>query len=75
MSKWAEIRCDFFDEEEEKYFVDAWKTDNSNEEGIVIAKIDLADGTVEYLDENAKTDEYAQEVIREMLENGYVLTE
>ena len=21
MSKWSDIRCDFFDEEEEKYFV------------------------------------------------------
>ena len=36
MSKWSEIRCDFFDEEEEKYFVDAWKTDDGNEEGTVI---------------------------------------
>ena len=75
MSKWSEIRCDFFDEEEEKYFVDAWETDDDNEEGTVIAKLDLADGTVEYLDENAKTDEYAQAVIKEMLEEGYVLTE
>lgn len=75
MSKWSEIRCDFFDEEEEKYFVDAWKTDDDNEEGTVIAKLDLADGTVEYLDEDAKTDEYAQEVIKEMLEEDYILTE
>ena len=72
MSKWSEIRCDFFDEEEEKYFVDAWKTDDGNEEGTVIAKLDLAAGSVEYL---AKTDEYAQEIIKEMLEEGYVLTE
>lgn len=57
------------------YFVDAWRTDDENEEGTVIAKLDLADGTVEYLDEDAKTDEYAQEVIKEMLEEGYVLTE
>ena len=75
MSKWSDIRCDFFDEEEEKYFVDAWRTDDDNEEGTVIAKLDLADGTVEYLDEDAKTDEYAQEVIKEMLEEGYILTE
>ena len=75
MSKWSDIRCDFFDEEEEKYFVDAWKTDDDNEEGTVIAKLDLANETVEYLDEDAKTDEYAQAVINEFLENGYVLTE
>ena len=75
MSKWREIRCDFFNEEEEKYYVDAWKTGNDNEEGKVIAKIDLANGTVEYLDEDARTDEDAQVVINEFLENGYVLTE
>ena len=75
MSKWREIRCDFFNEEEEKYYVDAWKTGNDNEEGKVIAKIDLANGTVEYLDEDARTDEDAQIVINEFLENGYVLTE
>ena len=75
MSKWAEIRCDFFDEEEAKYFVDAWETDDDNEEGTVIVKLNLADGTLEYLDEDAKTDEYAQEVIKEILEIGYILTE
>lgn len=75
MSKYTEIRCDFFNEEEEKYYVDAWQTDDDNEEGTVIAKIDLADKTVEYLDEDARTDEYAQEIIKEILEDGYVLTE
>ena len=75
MSKWSDIRCDFFDEEEEKYFVDAWRTDDDNEEGTVIAKLDLADGTVEYLDEDAKTDEYAQEVIKEMFKECSILGE
>ena len=36
---------------------------------------DYRNETVEYLDEDAKTDEYAQEVIKEMLEEGYILTE
>ena len=75
MSKWAEIRSNYYDEEEEKQFVDAWLTDNDDEEGTVIAKIDLATKTVEYLDADARYDEYAQEVINEVLENGYVLTE
>ena len=75
MSKYAEIRCDFFDDEEDKWFVDAWLTDDDNEEGFVIAKIDLATKTVEYLDADARYDEYAQEVIKEMLEDRYVLTE
>ena len=66
MSKWKEIRCTFFNAMEEKYMVDAWETDNDNEKGTRIAKIDFADGTVEYIDEDAKTDEYAQKVLKEM---------
>ena len=75
MSKYAEVRSDFYDEEEEKQFVDAWMNDDDNKEGTVIAKIDLATGEIEYLDEDARTDEYAQEVISEVLKEGYVLTE
>ena len=37
MSKWSEIRINFFDEEEKKWSVDAWETDDDNEEGSVIA--------------------------------------
>lgn len=75
MSKWAEIRSDYYDDEEEKQYVDAWLTNDGGEEGKVIAKIDLATKEVEYLDSDARHDEYAQEVISEVLENGYVLTE
>ena len=74
-SKWAEIRADYYDDEEEKQYIDAWETDDDDEEGSVIAKIDLASGEVEYLDDDAKSDPYAQEVIKEMIEEGYVLTE
>lgn len=70
MSKWSEIRINFYDEEEQKWFVDAWQTDDDNEEGAVIAKIDLSTKTVEYLDEDAKTDAYAQEEIKEFLEEN-----
>lgn len=75
MSKWSEIRIDFFDTEENKWSVDAWETDDDDEEGSVIAKIDLDTGTVEYLDADAKTDEYAQEEIKEMLKNGRTFME
>lgn len=73
MSKWSEIRINFFDEEEKKWSVDAWETDDYNEKGSVIAKIDLYTGTVEYLDADAKTDEYVQEEIREFLKDGELL--
>lgn len=64
MSKWYEIHSDNFDEYEECYTVDAWLTDDENEQGKVIAKIytDGGKGTV-YLDEDAKTDTLAQELI------------
>ena len=67
MSKYAEIRCDFYDNEEEKWFVDAWFTDDDNEEGTVIAKVNYKTKEVEYLDNDAKTDSLAQEVINGIL--------
>ena len=75
MSKWNNIDCNDFDEDSQKYVVTAYKTDDPDEKGTVIAKIDLADKSVEYIDETAKTDDYAKKVISEMLKNGYVLTE
>ena len=69
MSKWAEIRNDYCDEEEGKVFIDAWKTDSDSEEGTVIAKVDYKTKEVEYLNNAAKTDSYAQEVIAETLKN------
>lgn len=62
-SYWAEIQCDYFDEEDQVWVVDAWKTEKEDEEGIAVAKI-TKDGTVTYLDERAKTDAYVQDVIR-----------
>lgn len=67
MSKWAEIRNDYCDEEEEKVYIDAWKTCNDNEEGKVIAKVDYKTKEIQYLNKAAKTDDYAQEVIIETL--------
>lgn len=67
ISKYRKIRNNFVDEEDHKVYIDAWKTKNPNEEGSVIAKIDLATYEVEYLDERAKRDPYAQEMIRETI--------
>lgn len=69
MSKWAEIRNNYCDEEEGKVYIDAWKTSNGNEEGEAIAKVDYKTKEIEYLNEAAKTDEYAQEVIKEVLDS------
>jgi hypothetical protein len=68
---WAEIRNDFEESNdwgERVICIDAWKTDDDNEEGKVIAKVihsKSGDVHVEYIDEKAKVDTYAQEVIKE----------
>lgn len=40
MRKYKEVKINFYNEEEKKWFVDAWKTNCDNEEGQVIAKKD-----------------------------------
>ena len=74
MSKWAEIRNDFVCEDSHKIYIDAWMTDDDSEEGIIIARIDMDTKRIEYFDEDAKFDDYAQEIINETLseiDNGY----
>ena len=68
MSKWAEIRNNYYDDTEHKVYIDAWETEyDGNEEGTVIAKVNYKTKEVEYLDNDARTDAYAQEIINETL--------
>lgn len=67
MSKWAEIRNDFVCEDSHKIYIDAWITDDDNEEGVVIARIDMDTKNIEYFDNDALTDSFAQEIIRETI--------
>ena len=69
MSKYGEVRNDYYDEEECKVYIDAWFVCEDDEEGIVIATVNYKTKEIEYLDEDARTDEYAQEVIEETLQN------
>lgn len=59
---WSEIRDTF--EDEGILHIDAWKTEDEEEDGRTIAKINMQNGTVEYFDERARTDESAQETIQ-----------
>lgn len=73
MSKWKEIRNDFLEETESMdmdsyYHIDAWLTEDENEEGKIIAKVNCGTKEVTYLDEDAKTDSYAQEMINEVIQ-------
>lgn len=65
MRNWTEIHSDF--EEDCLIFIDAWTTDAGDEAGNVIAKVNKKTREVIYIDERAKTDELAQEVINEVL--------
>ena len=62
---WCEIRNDF--ESNNMIYIDAWKTRKDDEEGVVIAKINKDTKQVIYLNERAKTDEYAQKVVNETI--------
>ena len=68
MSKRAEIRNDNYDDTEHKEYIDAWEKEyDDNEEGTVIEKVNYTTKEVEYLDNDARTDAYAQEIINETL--------
>lgn len=67
MSKWAEIRNDFVCEDSHKIYIDAWITDDDSEDGVVIARIDADTKNIEYFDDYARTDSYAQEIIMETI--------
>ena len=41
--------------------------EDDNEEGVVIAKVNYKTKEVEYLDADARTDDYAQKIINETL--------
>ena len=68
MSIWSEIRNNYCNDDTKEVYIDAFLTDYSLEEGTVIAKISLETMKVEYLDEDAKTDSYAQEIIKETID-------
>ena len=71
MSNWGEIRNDFIDEDKGIATIDAWVTEDDNEEGTVIAEINIVTGLVTYMDTRAETDDYAQEVIKEILDDHF----
>ena len=62
---WGEIRNEF--EDNDIVHIDAWLTADDNEEGTVIAKVNVRTKEVEYIDDRAKTDSLAQEMIKEYL--------
>ena len=66
---YSEVRIHHYDDIEQYWCVDAWKTDDPNEEGRVVATID-DDFNVTWLDDKAKDDVLVNEEIRAFIE-GY----
>lgn len=66
-TKYGKVRYDFMDGIE-PVSIDAWFTDDDNEEGQVIANIDQKTKQVTYLDNDASYDPYAQEIIQKVLQ-------
>jgi len=62
-SIWNEIRTNYTEDETNITYVDAWLSDDDDENGTSIATIDDK-GNVTYIDERAKSDKYAQEEIQ-----------
>lgn len=67
-SDYAEVRIDFYDEIDNVWCVDAWKSSNDNEEGKVVAKISDK-GKVTYLDRDAERDPLVRETIENFLKD------
>ena len=66
MEDYAEVRCDFYDDIEGYWCVDAWRTNDDDEEGEVVAHV-YDDGSVVWLNNNAKKSHYVQMVIKDCI--------
>ena len=64
-SHWKEITNDYHDSDDGYFKIDAWKTDDEQEEGSVIAAVDDDTAKVYYIDQLARYDDFAQKMIQE----------
>ena len=69
MSKiiYKEVKCDYIDETDDFWRVDAWKTDNDEEEGHVVAFIDDLTARVLYNGPDAMVCQNCKDVIAEKI--------
>lgn len=65
---YAEVRSNFYDEEDKCIVIDAWKTSNPDEEGLAVAKI-YDNGNVDYLYPDSRYDKIVQEEIKSVVAN------
>ena len=63
----AEVRCTYFDDGLREWFIDGWKTDNDNEEGVIVATINEDTFEVNYRKAEYKKDPIVLEVVKDKL--------
>lgn len=68
MSKFAALRCDYYDEFDHEWCVDGWEHDEDMEEdGYVVARINTETFEVKYTKTEDKTDEWVLEIVKQKL--------
>jgi predicted RNA-binding Zn-ribbon protein involved in translation (DUF1610 family) len=65
--QYGEVRCDFFDEASGYWLVDAWKSDDDDEGGVVVAKINPETLEVTYNNPDYAKDMLVKEVVKDKL--------
>lgn len=61
----TEVRCNFFDEG--IWYIDAWLTDDNDEEGFVVATINEKTFEVHYINDMYKTNNMVLDAVKEKL--------
>lgn len=69
-SRFAEVEVNHYDDIERVFCVDAWETDDDNEEGKVIARINLK-GEILWEDESAKDDVFVKHTLDQFFNYHY----
>lgn len=67
-SIYSEVVIDFYDDIKNEWTIDAWKTANDNEEGVVVARINLK-GEILWEVEDVKNDPRVKEEIERFMDN------
>lgn len=67
-SIYSEVVIDFYDDIKNEWTIDTWKTANDNEEGVVVARINLK-GEILWEVEDAKNDPRVKEEIERFMDN------
>ena len=62
---YAEVRCDYHDDDAHFTTIDAWMTEDDNEEGKVVAVVHDS-GDVWYIETDARIDEEVEKAILEV---------